>query len=108
MGRTDILTNLSLRVALLSLECYVVVRAEGEVATFAPERRRVSAVFTFGATGPFQVEPDSESNARTELGTYLTEFADVFRTVVPSSGLTLWWNWRERGIDISVGSLEAG
>jgi len=86
------LTNLTLRVALLGLECDVVVRAESEYATFALERRQIPAVFTLGTTGPFQVKPDPESNTRTKLGNGLTKLADVLRTGVSAFGLTLRWS----------------
>ena len=77
---------------LFGLECNVVVRAESEVATFPLERRQVPAVFTLGTTRSFQVEPDSESNARTKLGNGLAKLADVLRTGVSAFGLTLGWS----------------
>ena len=102
-------TNLSLWVTLFSLEYHIIVRAESEVAAFAPERRQVPAVFTLGTAGPFQVEPDSEPNARAELCTGLSELTDVFgaEVSVSVSGLAHGWNRRERRIGVSVGSLEA-
>ena len=85
-------TNLSLRVTLFSLERYIVVGAESEVATFALERRQVPTIFALGTAGPFQVEPDPKSNARTKLGNSLTKLADVLRTDVSAFGLTLRWS----------------
>ena len=55
-------TDLSLWVALFSLEYHIVVRAESETAAFALECRQLSTAFTLGTTGSFQVEPDSEPN----------------------------------------------
>ena len=97
-------TNLSLRVALFSLECHVVVGTESEVAAFALERRQVSAVFALGTTGPFQVEPNSKPNSRTKLGTGLAKLADVSVTRLSS---ILRWYRRERRICVSVGCLKA-
>ena len=103
----DCSTDLSLWMALLGLEHNVVMRAESEMATFTFERRQVSTALTLGTTRPFQVKPDSKSNARTELGTNLAEFAGISVTGLPASGI-LRWNRRERRIRISVDSLKAG
>ena len=91
-GRSNPLTYLSLRMTLLSLERYIVVGAESEEATLALERRQVPTVFTLGTTGPFQVEPDSEPNARTKFGNGLTELADVLKAGISAFGFTLWWS----------------
>ena len=88
-------TNLSLRVALFGLEYHIIVRAESEVATLALERRQVSAVFTLGTTGSFQVEPNSKSNPGTKLGTDLAELADVLVTRFSASDIISRWHRRE-------------
>ena len=96
-------TNLSLWVALFSLEYHIVVRAESEMAAFALERKQLSTVFTLGTTGSFQVEPNSESNTRAELGTDFSQLASVSGTGL----FALWWNRGQGRVGVSVDSFEA-
>jgi len=91
----DFQTNLSLWVTLFCLECHIVVRAESEVTALSLERRQVSAVLTLRTTRPFQVEPNSESNTRTKLGTDLAELADFLVTGLSTSRVILRWHRRE-------------
>ena len=101
-------TNLSLWLTLFSLEYNIVVGTEIEFTAFAFERRQVSAVSTFGPAGPFQLEPNPESNSRTKLGTSLAELANVPVTRSPSFGIISSWRGREYRVCICMDRLEAG
>lgn len=103
----DFSTNLPLRVALLGFKHHVVVGAESEMTALTLECRQISAIETLRTTGPFQVKPDSKSNARTKLGTGLSELADAPVTGLSASHVTLRWNRWEGRIGVSVDSLEA-
>lgn len=101
-------TNLSLWLALFGLEYNIIVGTEIKFAAFTLERRQGSTVSTFGPTGPFQLEPDSESNSGTKLGASLAELANVPVTGFSSFGVIPSWRRREYRICICMGSLEAG